>query len=59
MKRGASALSQLRMGAGKGGRSQLCEAPAGPFRQLTPDTFTRPTLKLSSDKALVIPQGFG
>ncbi len=52
MKRGASALSQLKMGAGKGVRSQLCEAPAGPFRHLTPDTFTRPTLKLSSDKAL-------
>jgi hypothetical protein len=32
----------------------LCEAPAGPFRQLTPDTFTRPALKLSCDKALAI-----
>jgi hypothetical protein len=27
---------------GKGVRSQLCEAPVGPFRQLTPDPFTTP-----------------
>jgi PhzF family phenazine biosynthesis protein len=30
----------------------LCEAPAGPFRQLTPDPFTRPTPKSYGDKAL-------
>ncbi len=32
--------------SGKGVRSQLCEAPEGPFRQLTPDTFTRPRSQL-------------
>ncbi len=40
------------LGSGKGVRSQLCEAPEGPFRQLTPDPFTRPTPKLNGDKAL-------
>ncbi len=39
------------LGTSEGGRSQLCEAPAGPFRQLTPDPFTRPTPKLNADKA--------
>ncbi len=27
---------------GKGVRSHLCEAPAGPFRQMTPDPFSAP-----------------
>jgi hypothetical protein len=41
------ALWQIRnFGSGKGVRSQLCEAPDGPFRQLTPDTFTRPRSQL-------------
>jgi hypothetical protein len=33
-------------------RSQLCEAPVGPFRQLTPAPFTIPIPKLDCDKAL-------
>jgi hypothetical protein len=40
------------LGSGKGVRSQLCEAPKGPFRQLTPDPFSRPTPKSNGDKAL-------
>jgi hypothetical protein len=40
------------LACGKGGRSQLCEAPVGPFRQLTPDPFTTPIPKLDGDKAL-------
>ena len=40
------------VGCGKGVRSQLCEAPVGPFRQLTPDPFTTTTPKLNGDKAL-------
>ena len=39
------------VGCGKGVRSQLCEAPVGPFRQLTPDPFTTTTPKLNGDKA--------
>ncbi len=39
------------LGSGKGVRSQLCVAPERPFRQLTPDPFTRPTPKLNGDKA--------
>ena len=30
------------LASGKGVSSQLCEAPAGPFRQLTPAPFTTP-----------------
>jgi len=31
---------------GKGVRSQLCKAPYGPFRQLTPDPFTSDRYKV-------------
>jgi hypothetical protein len=41
------------LGRGKGVRSQLCEAPVGPFRQLTPDPFTTSPPILNGDKALV------
>jgi hypothetical protein len=37
----------------KGFRSQLCGAPVGPFRQLTPEPFTAPIPKLDCDNALV------
>jgi hypothetical protein len=40
------------LACGKGDRRQLCEAPVGPFRQLTPDPFTTPIPKLNGDKAL-------
>ncbi len=39
----------LIFGSGKGVRGQLCTAPEGPFRQLTPDPFTQ---IFSVDKAL-------
>ncbi len=41
------------LGCGKGVRRQLCVAPAGPFRQLTPAPFATPIPKLNCDKALV------
>jgi hypothetical protein len=41
------------LACGKGVRSQLCEAPVGPFRQLTPDPFTTPIPKRNGDKAIV------
>jgi hypothetical protein len=40
------------LACGKEVRSQLCEAPVGPFRQLTPDSVTTPIPKLDCDKAL-------
>ncbi len=33
-------MSQYKFRVAKGVRSQLCEAPFGPFRQLTPDPLT-------------------
>ena len=45
----------INAGAGKGVGHQKCEAPAGPFRLLVSDTFSRTTLKLNVDKALAAP----
>ena len=41
---------------GYGVRSQLCAAPAGPFRQLTPDPLTRPPNVRSRGAAAAIPR---
>ena len=51
------ALSTLKLwvqrASGKGVRHQKCEAPAGPFRLLVSDTFSRSTRRFSGDRALV------
>jgi hypothetical protein len=40
------------LACGKGGRSQLCEAPAGSFRQLTTEPFTTQVPESNGDEAL-------